>query len=186
MGTGAVLLHELVGHASEYDVPRARLPGWLVVTDEPGRAGLITSSDDAGNKPVNAELSRGDKPQAYRRETFRDPPIRRMSNIVVLHKNAPFEIPDERIEIHSVERGAYDALHDDIVLTVSGSELVEGTRRRPLAAFQLRADRAAMIARIAGASGEPVRYPGVLCSREGQRVPVGSWSPDLLMLAGRS
>ena len=32
-----------------------------------------------------------------------------------------------------------------------------------------------------GASGEPLRYPGVICSREGQELVVGSSAPLLLM-----
>src|ERR1043165_2477137 len=46
--------------------------------------------------------------------------------------------------------------------------------------FTVRATRAKFAAALPGARGEPLRYPGVVCSREGQELVVGSFAPLLV------
>ena len=50
----------------------------------------------------------------------------------------------------------------------------------PLAPFQIRVPRERVARAIVGASGEPLRYPGVVCAREGQELVVGSFAPLMI------
>ena len=47
----------------------------------------------------------------------------------------------------------------------------------------IRATRSDIARSIVGATGDPIRYPGVICSREGQELFVGSYAP-LIVTAG--
>jgi len=139
-GSAAVLLHEAFGHAAEHDAPPVDWPSWLHV----------------------------DAPLAMRRESFRDVPLLRMTNVVVTQTGAPFVLPDDAIEIHYVAGGSYDPLTDVVTVDVAVPK------------FTLRATRAEIARSLAGARGEPIRYPGVVCSREGQRLVVGSFAPEII------
>jgi len=181
-GSGAVLFHELIGHPSEASAPALSLPSWLEVMDDPGHEGLGSfSADDTGLPSRVALLSSGNRPAGFRRDNFRNPPLRRMSNLVVRHQQAPFSLPDSRVEIREVAGASWDELIDSVSLTITNADLVTPGRRQPLDTFRFHASRKDMAAAMAGARGSPVSYPGVICSREGQKVPVGSWAPDLLM-----
>jgi hypothetical protein len=46
--------------------------------------------------------------------------------------------------------------------------------------FALHVTRAGVARGLRGAYGRPIRYPGVVCSREGQEVVVGCSAPLLL------
>jgi hypothetical protein len=50
----------------------------------------------------------------------------------------------------------------------------------PLAPFDIRVPRDRIARAIACATGEPLRYPGVVCAREGQEVVVGSFAPLMI------
>ncbi len=139
-GSAAVLLHEAAGHPAELDVPPVEWPSWLRV----------------------------DCPMAMRRASFSDVPLRRMTRVVVSQENAPFELPERRIDVHLVRGGAYDPLTGIVTIDVA------------IPPFTIRATREQIAAAIAGAKGEPVRYPGVVCSREGQELVVGSFAPLLV------
>lgn len=139
-GSAAVLLHEAVGHPLELEMPPVAWPEWLRV----------------------------DCPLALRRASFSDVPLRRMTRVVVSQENAPFELPERRIDVHLVRGGAYDPLTDVVTIDVA------------IPSFTIRATRPQIAAAMIGATGAPIRYPGVVCSREGQELVVGSFAPLLL------
>lgn len=104
-----------------------------------------------------------------RRATFRDVPLPRMQHVRVMQHDAPYEEPPEFVEVHLVDGGSYDPLTDVVTVRISASSI---------GPFELREVRTNI--RFLGARGEPRRYPGVVCSREGQELVVGSWAPALL------
>jgi hypothetical protein len=108
-------------------------------------------------------------PLAMRRATFRDIPLLRMQHVHVSQRDAPFGMVDDPVEITLVDGGNYDPLTDTVTIHVAASSIGPFTLRelRPRFAFL-------------GARGEPIRYPGVICSREGQELVVGSVAPLLL------
>ena len=148
-GTAAVLLHEAAGHAAEHG-HAPLLPSWLTL----------------------------DNPLTLRRATFRDVPLLRMTNLVARQHDAPFELPDPRIEVLLVDGGHYEPLTEVVTLRIAAADLVEGNRTRRLAPFEYIRDRAAIA--FLGATGDPLRYPGVICSREGQELVVGSHAPVMV------
>ena len=115
-----------------------------------------------------------------RRATFRDVPLLRMRSVTVSQESAPFALPERRIEILLVAGGSFDALTHTVLVHVGAAELVEGEERRRLAPFDVVETRTVIARSITGAAGPPLRYPGVVCSREGQELYVESWAPDLL------
>ncbi|HEV7243209.1 MAG TPA: hypothetical protein VGQ36_28540 [Thermoanaerobaculia bacterium] len=140
-GSASVLLHELLGHPLEHGRESPRLPPWLHV----------------------------DIPLSMRRATFRDVPLLRMQHVRATQTSAPFELPEERIEITLIDSGMYDPLNDTIMLRVAASSI---------GAFTIQEPRTSVA--FIGAHGDPLRYPGVICSREGQELVVGSSAPVLL------
>jgi hypothetical protein len=151
-GTAAVLLHEVIGHPLEHEQAPVELPPWLRV----------------------------DTPLKLRRASFKDVPLLRMTDVVARQDGAPFAMPEQRIEIVLVDGGAYDPLTEYVTLRIAAANLVEGDRTRALAPFTIHETRGTLARSIAGATGEPLRYPGVICSREGQELVVGSYAPVLL------
>jgi hypothetical protein len=154
-GSAAVLLHEAVGHAGEHDSSKLlalsskeNLPSWLHV----------------------------DVPLRLRRTSFRDVPLPRMTTLVARQVNAPFEMPDDAIEVHLVAGGAYDPLTEMVTLDVAVATY-RGARVTP---FTIAKSRREVLASLDGAAGEPLRYPGVICSREGQELVVGSYAPVMV------
>jgi hypothetical protein len=142
-GSAAVLLHEAFGHASEHDAAPVAWPSWLAI----------------------------DAPLVSRRETFRDVPLMRMTHLIATQSNAPFALPDERVEVQLIARGAYDPITDIVTIDVAVSSA---------GPFTIRRSRAEIAASLRGASGEPIRYPGVICSREGQELYVASHAPVMI------
>jgi hypothetical protein len=142
-GSAAVLLHESIGHASEHNAALVSWPSWLSV----------------------------EAPLVPRRETFRDVPLPRMTHVIARQNGAPFEMPDQYIEVQLIAGGAYDPLTDDVTINVAVSTA---------GAFTIRRTRAEIAASIRGASGQPLRYPGVICSREGQELYVASHAPVMI------
>ena len=145
-GTAAVLLHEAAGHAEEHGQTPI-LSSWLMV----------------------------DNPLTLRRATFRDIPLLRMTNLVARQQDAPFELPNPRIEVLLIDGGHYEPLTEVVTLRVGAAELVDGDEARRLPPFDYTRHRAAIA--FLGATGDPIRYPGVICSREGQELVVGSHAP---------
>ena len=151
-GSAAVLFHEAVGHAAEHEHAPIDWPSWLRVS----------------------------APLTLRRASFRDVPLSRMTSVVVSADAAPFELPATRIEVQLVEGGLYEPLTEEVTLRIAVADLVEGDEVRRVKPFELRASRREIARSLIGASGEPLRYPGVICSREGQELVVGSYAPIVL------
>jgi hypothetical protein len=184
-GSGAVLLHEAVGHPAESGGPpvaspallesrQLNWPKWLSVHDEPA-----IQFDDEGNRCMTVDLLAGEAPAAFRRASFTDVPLRRMTNLVVRQNGALFDLPAKRLEVDLISSGSFDPLTDTVTLQISAAELIDGRTRRGVAPFTLSETRARVSRAMAGAMGEPDRYPGVVCSSEGQAVVVGSFAPVL-------
>ena len=108
-------------------------------------------------------------PLQLRRATFRDIPLLRMQHVRVTQHDAPFELPAEHIEVHLIDGGAYDPLTDVVTLRIASSSIGPFTITEPRTNI-----------RFLGAEGEPRRYPGVICSREGQELVVASYAPTLI------
>lgn len=180
-GSAAVLLHEALGHPSERAATAVKWPKWLGVTDDPELAAIGRLTADDCGRPVSCrDLLRGERPSALRRWSFRDTPITRMSNLRVKATGAPTSLPSPRVEIRLVEHGFWDPLTDEVAIRVSLAELVEGHDRALLPRFTVRGTRSELASRIEGWFGDETRYPGVICSDEGQALPVGSLSTGLL------
>lgn len=151
-GSGAVLLHETIGHPREHGQSFIELPPWLSVS----------------------------VPLKLRRASFKDIPLQRMTDVVAHQRDAPFALPEQRIEIVLVGGGSYDPLTELVTLRIAAANLVEGDRVSALAPFTIHETREVMVRSIIGATGRTERYPGVICSREGQELVVGSYAPVLL------
>jgi hypothetical protein len=182
-GSAAVLMHEALGHPSERGAPHVAWPPWLVVADDPGTRSLgYLPLDDCGRPVARRDLMRGERPSALRRWSFRDTPIVRMSNLCVSGSGSPVALPSRRVEVQLVDHGDWDPLTDEVSIRVSLAELVDGRDRGLLPRFTLRVSRRDLAARLAGWSGDAIAYPGVICSDEGQSLPVGSIATSLLLL----
>lgn len=151
-GSAAVLLHEAAGHPLEHGQAPLDLPSWLTI----------------------------DVPLRQRRASFKDVPLLRMTDVVARQTNAPFVLPARRIEILLVDGGSYDPLTELVTVRVAAAQLVDSDDVRALAPFTIQEQRATIARSIVGAAGEPIRYPGVICSREGQELVVGSHAPLML------
>ena len=151
-GSAAVLLHEAAGHALEHGQAPLELPAWLTI----------------------------DVPLQLRRASFKDVPLLRMTRVVARQTNAPFALPARRIEIVLVDGGSYDPLTELVTVRIAAAQLVNGEDVHALAPFTIHEPRETIARSIAGAAGEPLRYPGVICSREGQELVVGSYAPLML------
>ncbi len=166
-GSAAVLLHEAIGHAAEHGHRSVSWPSWLRVRDVAGNG-------------RSADLLAGEPPVAFRRESFRHVPLKRMTTLVASHRRAPFKLPAERIEVHLIAAGAYEPLNETITIDVAVADLVNGEDVRRIPRFALHASRSAIADALEGAIGETIRYPGVICSREGQELFVASHAPVMI------
>ncbi len=110
-------------------------------------------------------------PLAMRRETFRDVPLARMTRLVARQSGAPFAPPNERIEVQLVSGGGFDPVTGIVTIDIAVSTA---------GAFTMQRTRSEIAASLTGAMGEPIRYPGVICSREGQQLYVASHAPVML------
>ena len=107
-------------------------------------------------------------PLALRRESFSDVPLMRMTHLTAWQQNAPFDMPKDAIDVHLVAGGGYDPLTDEVTVDVA------------IPRFTIRARRAEIARSLRGAEGKPLRYPGVICSREGQELYVPSSAPVMI------
>lgn len=128
-----------------------------------------------GRAPLRLpEWLHADVPLRRRRASFRDVPLLRMGHVHVSQRDAPFALPTEHVAVHLVEGGSYEPLTDTVTLRIAHATY----RGATIAPFELSTRRHAI--RFVGASGDAVRYPGVICSREGQELLVESWAPAVL------
>ena len=115
-----------------------------------------------------------DVPLRMRRETFRDVPLLRMTTLIARQHDAPSA--NAEIEILLVAGGSYEPLTQTITLRIAAAD--HAGRRLP--PFDIRASREEVARAILGGEGETLRYPGVVCSREGQELVVGSYAPAIV------
>lgn len=176
-GSASVLLHEAAGHPAEHGQPAIRWPAWLSVRDEPP-----FDFDDANRRVAVVDLLRGEMPTAMRRSSFADVPLPRLSNVVVRHDHAPFDAPRTHLDILLIAGGRYDPLTATVSMFVAAADLVEDGVARGVRPFVIRESRERIANAIRGARGEPERYPGVICSAEGQEIFVASHAPEILVV----
>jgi hypothetical protein len=100
-----------------------------------------------------------------------------MTHVIADHRGAPAIAFDKYIDVHLAGMGRYDAITDEVALTVACAEIVDGERREPLAPFEIRESRVSICRALAGAAGSPERYPGVVCSTDGQKLIVTCAAP---------
>lgn len=178
-GSGAVLLHEAIGHPAEQS-RFMHWPEWLEVRDDPAAEALGRTTLDDTAQPVSTRLlSAGEAPAALRRESFREVPLRRMTSLVVT-SSRPAALAPERIEVLLLGGGSYDITTDRVSLEVSAARLLSGSGSRSLAPFRFVETRESIRRVLRGSHGTAATYPGVICGDEGQRLPVGAIAPDLL------
>lgn len=149
-GSGAVLMHEAVGHPLECGAKRVTMA-------------------------ASVEIS-----FATRQQSFSDVPLRRMTSVHVSSVEAAFSPPSEpHIEILLVAGGRYDPLTDRVSLSISVANHVDGDSRVRLRPFMIDESRETIAQSLRGGAAAVHRYPGVICSSEGQNVYVGSYAPDI-------
>lgn len=174
-GTAAVLFHEAIGHPAEAGAPPVRWPGWLRVVDDPAASALVSAEfDDVGRPISSADLTRGERPAALRRESYRDEPLVRMTNLVVTAHAPAFALPDPRIDALLLGGGRWDPASDLVTIRVIRARRIADGVASPVTPFTWRAPRVAIPSLLGGGGGDVSAYPGVLCADEGQRIPVGS------------
>ena len=169
-GSVSVLLHEAIGHAAEEGAPPIAWPAWLQIRDEPP-----FRLDDAGQIARTSNLL-FEKPASLRRATFKDVPIPRMSRVIIEGEHA-FELPKKYVEVQLASGGRYDPLTDRVSVAVSRAVDESGEAVAP---FVIRTTRERIRAAILGARGESIRYPGVICSSDGQKLVVECFAPAIL------
>lgn len=174
-GTASVLLHEAAGHPAEHRQPAIGWPEWLSVRDEPP-----FDVDDADRRIGPVDLLRAELPPALRRSSFADVPLPRLSNVVVRQRGAPFELPERRLEILLIAAGRYDPLTGMVSVYVAAADLIEDGVARGARPFVIHESREDVARALRGARGDSERYPGVICSAEGQEIAVGSHAPEIL------
>ena len=160
-GSGAVLLHEGAGHPAEHAHAALVWPSWLTVRDR------------------EFDLLSGRPPRALRRQSFSDVPLQRMMEVAV-GGSTNAELPHKRIDILLVAGGRYEPLTEEVSLSVAAADFVDGNRSARLRPFVIGESRRGVAKAIRGAAGPVRRYPGVICTREGQELFVESHAPDLI------
>ena len=171
-------MHEAIGHPAESG-HLARSEGTSsAVANEGGRA---RRAPTAGETPALHWPSwlRVEAPLVRRRQSFSDVPLERMTNVHVAAQQT-MQLPPKRIDILLVAGGRYERLTDRVALFISAADLIDGNESVRLRPFTIEATRVEVAAALRGASGEVRRYPGVICSKEGQELFVGSYAPDLV------
>ena len=165
------VLHDVALLHTILSTPAPQHPGSLPLVWHNGSAAVllheaIGHAREHGAAPVEwPSWLRIEVPLAPRRESFSDVPLLRMTHLRAWQENAPFAMPGERVDIHLVAGGGYDPMTDVVTLQIAVPRMT------------IRATRAAVARALRGAAGQPLLYPGVICSREGQELYVPSAAP---------
>lgn len=170
----ALIDYDLLRAAQE---TRATVKGALPIVWRNGSAAVLlheaighAAEHDAVPVPWPSWLS-VEAPLVFRRASFRDVPLPRMRHVTARQNGAPFVVPETRIEVQLIAGGAYDPITDVVTINVAASTA---------GPFTIRRTRAEIAVSLLGATGELIRYPGVICSREGQELYVASYAPVVL------
>lgn len=180
-GTGGVLMHEAVGHPAVHGARPLDWPRWLRVLDDPERDPFESRRGGPAYEPSDLFAA---PPPRVRRSSFRDQPLPRMSHVIAASDRAPFALPTSRIEVIRTDGGGWDPLTDRVTVEVSLALLISPAEPARPVTFTFSRSRAEIAHTLVGADTEVVRYPGVICSELGQRLPVGTSSCALLLEAG--
>ena len=151
-GSAAVLFHEAIGHAAEHEHAPLDLPRGFRV----------------------------DAPLVMRRASFTDVPLLRMRHVRVACDGGDVPLPARRIEVHLVSGGHYESLTQVVSIHIAAAELIDEGASRAIKPFSIAAHRRDVVRSIRGAFGPIERYPGVICSREGQDLFVPSFAPVIV------
>ncbi len=217
-GTAGILVHELIGHLAESDVvenssPLADLDGANITTpamevvDDPLRfdlAGAFDCDDEgtaaaalsivrdgrferflcdrAGGRRLGTEAGRG------RRATWSQPPVSRLSNLIV----KPGTTTPEKLEaaldhglvVTRLGGATMDPISCRTVLRVErGWEIRRGRRRRPLLPFELTGNVMEVLANIDPTLGDDATTDWRLgwCVKDGLPIATGSEAPSLVV-----
>lgn len=180
-----------VDHADADVALLRRFAAMLVTREAPPGAPLVWRNGSAavllheaighaaehGHAPLEwPSWLRADIPLAPRRASFSDVPLPRMTAVTISQHGAPFALPPDAVEVQLVAGGRYEPLTELVTLDVAVAT-IGGERVAP---FTIRLGRAEVPGRVVGAAGEAERYPGVVCSREGQELVVGSFAPVMV------
>lgn len=174
-GSASVLFHEAAGHPAEAGEFNQRWPEWLEVRDVPASA-----HDDAGVATRDCDLLR-QSPSTFRRFTWRDAPLARMSSVRVSAKNTTTVVPDRHIEVLAIHEGWYDPLTASVSLEITLAFDVTPAERRRVHPFTLQLPIEAVARSIDCTEVRTATYPGVICSLAGQLLPVRGSAPDILL-----
>ncbi|CAM5713664.1 hypothetical protein GCM10010256_41700 [Streptomyces coeruleorubidus] len=205
-GASGVLAHELLGHPLEGDVAARRLAGvaWregdrigpagLHVADDPGLAGGWGgfAHDDEGAPARLRRLVRDgtvtgfiDGAGRQRRQSFRQPPLTRMSNVYVDRG------PDDPAALTaSVGHGFHVArlgggrVHEDGTFAfgaVDVRRIRDGSVAEPVSDAVVTGHVAAALTGIRGIGDDFAMGSPAACAKYGQEVPVGDGGPTLLV-----
>ena len=129
-----------------------------------------------------ANLTRGERPAAMRRESYRDEPLVRMTNLVA-SAGEGLDLPEPRLEALLLGGGRWDPATDAVAIRVIRARRVVAGVSSPAGPFTWRAPRNAIPELLLGGGGPLQPYPGVLCADEGQRIAVGSFAPAIITRA---
>ncbi|MCB5169893.1 TldD/PmbA family protein [Streptomyces bambusae] len=205
-GASGVLAHELVGHPLEADVAAGGLAGvrWesgdrigpagLSVADDPGLPGAWGSyaHDDTGVAAARCPVVEDgvvtrliDGTGRQRRQSFRCPPLPRMSNVVMEPG------PDDPAALTGSVRSGYHVarlgagmLADDGVFSVGAvniHRIRDGRLAEPVADSVISGHVADALRNIRGIGSDFALGGPASCGKYGQGVPVGDGGPTLLM-----
>ena len=212
-GTAATFFHETIGHLLEADALAEGLspllpvlgatvaPPTLTVWDDPDRPDLpggIPVDDEGNPSERQALIDRGrvgiplgdfghsdfGPPGRARRATWADPPLPRVTNLVVSAGRADFDsvlrTVSRGILVTSLGSGSVDPASGRFSLRVlSGRWIRKGELGAPCPPTWIAGDLFQTLEMIRPEIGEDlaVDYASTICSRRGQSVPVGGLAP---------
>lgn len=178
-GTAALIFHELAGHGSLNET--SRLARSVRVVDEPRALdGTERALDDAG-QPARARSLLDTGTAQFRRASFLDTPIPRMFSLTVEPLESGSTDARDAVVITRISEGRYDERRASGSWRVAESHSLLDGELRALSPWWLTLTNAELERRLVAVSGEPRSHPPILCSDQGQRLPVLHAGPDMLL-----